>query len=56
MRKSLKIYIEGNSCACTRKGGHKDIVFLNQNGRQLTRAMIFTIVRKVAENAGVQKD
>src|SRR5690606_38733877 len=33
----------------------KDTVFLNQHGRQLTRAMIFTIVKRLAEKAGVQK-
>jgi integrase/recombinase XerD len=37
------------------KKEHQDIVFLNQNGRQLTRAMIFTIVRNATANAGIQK-
>ncbi len=35
--------------------GFEDIVFLNRRGKQLTRAMIFTIVREVAKQAGVQK-
>ncbi|WP_224482679.1 site-specific tyrosine recombinase XerD [Robertkochia aurantiaca] len=35
--------------------GHEDYVFLNRRGRQLTRAMIFTIVRNLAEKAGVKK-
>ena len=35
--------------------GHEDYVFLNRRGKQLTRAMIFTIVRQVAENIGLQK-
>lgn len=34
---------------------HKDTLFLNQRGKQLTRAMIFTIVKKLAEKAGIQK-
>lgn len=33
-----------------------EIVFLNRHGRKLTRAMIFTIVRKSAEAAGINKD
>lgn len=34
---------------------HKDTLFLNQRGKQLTRAMIFTIVKKLAKKAGIQK-
>lgn len=33
-----------------------DILFLNRNGRQLTRAMIFTIVKTLAEKAGIRKN
>lgn len=32
-----------------------DIAFLNRYGRQLTRAMIFTIVKRLAEAAGIRK-
>ena len=32
-----------------------DIVFLNRRGKQLTRAMIFTIIRQVAANIGLAK-
>ena len=34
---------------------HIDTLFLNQNGRQLTRAMIFTIVKTFAQKAGIGK-
>jgi integrase/recombinase XerD len=34
---------------------HIDTLFLNQNGRQLTRAMIFTIVKTFAQKAGIRK-
>ena len=51
----LRIYIEKIRVHVPVKKGHQDIVFLNKNGRQLTRAMIFTIVRRVAENAGIKK-
>lgn len=32
-----------------------DILFLNRRGNKLSRAMIFTIVRRLAEKAGIQK-
>lgn len=34
---------------------HTDTLFLNRRGRQLTRAMIFTIIRQLAEKIGLQK-
>ncbi|MDH3697700.1 MAG: site-specific tyrosine recombinase XerD [Flavobacteriaceae bacterium] len=36
--------------------GHEDFVFLNRRGKQLTRAMIFTIVKTLAEKIGLQKN
>ena len=35
--------------------GHEDTLFLNRRGKKLTRAMIFTIIRRLAEEAGIQK-
>jgi integrase/recombinase XerD len=35
--------------------GHEDILFLNRRGRQLTRAMVFTIIKRLAEKIGLQK-
>ena len=32
-----------------------DTLFLNRRGKKLTRAMIFTIVRRLAEKAGIRK-
>jgi len=34
----------------------EDILFLNRRGKQLTRVMIFTIVKKLAEAAGLNKN
>lgn len=34
---------------------YTDVLFLNQRGNQLTRAMIFTIVKTLADLAGIQK-
>ncbi len=36
--------------------GHEDTLFLNRRGKQLTRAMIFTIVKRLAEKIGLQKN
>jgi len=35
--------------------GHEDYVFLNRRGKQLTRAMIFTIIKRLAEVIGLDK-
>ncbi|AYN67135.1 site-specific tyrosine recombinase XerD [Euzebyella marina] len=35
--------------------GHEDILFLNRRGKQLTRAMIFTIIKRLAEKNGLKK-
>lgn len=35
--------------------GHEDTLFLNRRGKKLTRAMIFTIVKKLSEKVGIQK-
>lgn len=35
--------------------GHEDIVFLNRRGKQLTRVMIFTIIRQLADKISLKK-
>ena len=35
--------------------GQEDFAFLNRRGHQLTRAMIFTILRRLCQKAGIQK-
>ena len=37
------------------KKGSEAIVFLNRRGAQLTRVMIFTIIKRLAEIAGIKK-
>lgn len=34
---------------------HEDILFLNRRGRGLTRAMIFTIIKRLADDIGLKK-
>ncbi len=36
--------------------GHGDFLFLNRRGKQLTRVMIFTIVKNVCSLAGIEKN
>ncbi len=38
------------------KKGHEDTLFLNRRGKQLTRAMIFTIVKRLVEKTDIQKN
>ncbi|MEN7550341.1 site-specific tyrosine recombinase XerD [Rapidithrix thailandica] len=38
------------------KKGHEDFVFLNRRGAQLTRVMIFTIVKNLAKAIGLNKN
>lgn len=54
-KQKLKVYLEEVRIHVPVKKEYQDIVFLNQHGRQLTRAMIFTIVRQTAANAGMEK-
>lgn len=35
--------------------GHEDFLFLNRRGKQLTRAMIFTIIKQLAEKINLNK-
>lgn len=35
--------------------GHEDVLFLNRRGKKLTRAMIFTIIRRLAAASGLEK-
>lgn len=36
--------------------GHEDFVFLNRRGKQLTRVMVFTIIKDLAQKAGISKN
>ena len=42
-------------CHLTIQPGHEDFAFLNRHGHQLTRAMIFTVIRRLCVSAGIQK-
>jgi integrase/recombinase XerD len=52
--KHLKIYI--NEVRNHQKNVQQvDSVFLNNRGKQLTRVMIFTIIKRLCEKAGIKK-
>ena len=38
------------------QNGHEDTLFLNRRGKQLTRAMVFTIIKQLAEKIGLKKN
>jgi integrase/recombinase XerD len=38
------------------KKGHEDTLFLNRRGSQLTRAMVFTIIKDLAVKTGLNKN
>tara|TARA_B100000768_G_scaffold15713_1_gene14543 strand:- start:83 stop:976 length:894 start_codon:yes stop_codon:yes gene_type:complete len=54
--KLLSIYINEIRIHQKIKSGNDDIVFLNNRGSQLSREMIFTIVKKLTEKSGIKKN
>ena len=54
-QKYITIYMNEIRSHMTIKSGHEDTLFLNRRGKQLTRAMIFTIIRQLAEKIGLKK-
>lgn len=51
----IQEYLHGSRTEVKIKPGEEGILFLNRRGHRLTRQMIFTIVRRLAEAAGVTK-
>ncbi len=50
-RERISLYLEGRKAAKS----NEEVLFLNNRGRQLTRVMIFTILRQAALRAGIDK-
>lgn len=55
VEKEIDIYVSGTRNHMHIHKGHEDFVFLNRRGRQLTRVMIFTIVKNLALAIGLKK-
>ena len=53
--KYINLYINEIRPKVKVQKGHEDFVFLNRRGKQLTSAMIFTIVKTLSEKIGLQK-
>jgi len=53
--KYLNIYLNEIRKHQNIKKGSEDIVFLNRRGNKLTRVMIFTIIKQLAEKIGLKK-
>ena len=54
-KKYISIYQKEVRVHQTFQKGFEDILFLNRRGKQLTRAMVFTIIKQLAEKIGLQK-
>jgi integrase/recombinase XerD len=51
----IQLYIRHIRTKIPFKKGFEDTVFLNRRGKQLTRNMVFMIIKDLAEKAGIQK-
>ncbi|MBP0905559.1 site-specific tyrosine recombinase/integron integrase [Mariniflexile gromovii] len=54
-QKYINIYRSAIRNHMTVKAGFEDTLFLNRRGKQLTRAMVFTIIKQLAEKIGLKK-
>jgi integrase/recombinase XerD len=54
-QKYLNIYLNEVRNHQKIEKGYEDIVFLNKRGKQLTRVMVFLIIKKLAEQTGIRK-
>jgi integrase/recombinase XerD len=54
--KYLNIYKDEVRVHQTIAKGHEEFVFLNRRGKKLTRVMIFLIIKKIALQAGIDKN
>lgn len=54
-QKYINIYKDSFRNKLSIQKGHEDTLFLNRRGRQLTRAMIFTIVKDLAQKIDLHK-
>ncbi len=54
-KKYMQIYIDEIRSQKKIKKEDNDILFLNRNGRKMTRAMVFTIVKTSAKKSGIDK-
>ncbi|MCH2225225.1 MAG: site-specific tyrosine recombinase XerD [Crocinitomicaceae bacterium] len=56
VEKEINIYTKFTRNHQTIKSGYESYVFLNRRGAKLTRVMIFTIIKKLADSIGLPKN
>ncbi len=54
-KKYINIYKNEKRVHLNIQKGHEDFLFLNRRGKQLTRAMVFTIIKQLAEKIELNK-
>lgn len=54
--KYIKLYVSSIRVHLPRVHGNEDFVFLNRRGKQLSRVMIFLIIKDAAKLAGIEKN
>lgn len=55
-KKHVLIYMNEVRIHVNVQKGHEDFLFLNRRGKQLSRVMIFMIIKNLAEKAGIHKN
>jgi integrase/recombinase XerD len=55
LSRMIESYLQHTRSEVPLKYGEEDIVFLNRNGRRLTRVMVFIVVKNLALKAGIRK-
>lgn len=55
VEKEVGLYFQSMRNHIQIAAGHEDFLFLNRRGKKLTRVMIFTIVKQLAESMGLKK-
>ena len=56
VKEETTLYVQHDRSQLNIQRGHESFVFLNRRGAQLTRVMIFTIIKNLAHLAGIQKN
>jgi len=55
-QKFINLYIDNNRRLVHIQKGFEDTVFLNRRGKKLSRVMIFTIIKNLTKEAGIDKN
>jgi integrase/recombinase XerD len=56
VEKEIKAYQQDDRSKLQIQSGHEQFIFLNRRGAQLTRVMVFTIIKQLAAQIGLKKN